>query len=130
MPKIRLTIEIDDELLERLEAQTPVHGRVQETIIHRLERTADYDLAGSPLFLDHGQHQRLRALTPSAAIRGVQSLLDDLEGMTRIGLSDVRVEIPVRILERIDSRAKVEGRDRAAVTTEYALAGIRERVGM
>ena len=130
MPKVRITLELDSDLVEQIEAIAPKGATVEQTIAERLGRTADYDLSGSPLFLTDAQHRRLRAISGSAVIGGPEGLLDRLEAMTRIKIEDAVLPLPVRYLERLAGRAKLEGKTPSVLAVEYAESGIRERIGL
>jgi hypothetical protein len=133
MPTTRLTIELDSDLLEQLErAAGRTDGGVmtpEEIISARLALTIGYDLTGAPLFLDHDQHKRLRSLSGQSAVRGAEALLDAIENMTKLTVEGVPITLKTAWLERLASRAKVEGKPTGQLAREYATDGIRERIG-
>lgn len=142
MPKTRIVLELDSELLEQLEAADALTYNhldertrmvVEQTIAERLRVTAEYDLTGAPLFLDAEQHRRLRALSGLAAIGGTEALLERLEAMTRIRIGegdDGVLRLPSKVQERLASRAKLDGKTAGQLGCDYALQGIKERVGL
>lgn len=131
MSQTRITLTLDSELVDRLEAADRMGPDTFEEIIEeRLRLTAGYVLTGAPLFLDDAQHRRLRSISGSAAIGGTEALLDRLEAMTRLSVAGEPLVLPFAIVERLASRAKLEGKTANQLAVEYATAGIRERIGL
>lgn len=131
----RITIDLDSELLEQLEGAAERSGGLafsaEEIIAARLAITIGYDLTGTPMFLDHDQHKRLRHLSGSSIVVGAEALLAALTTASQLRLDGMpAVEIPEKWRERLYSRAKVMGKPIGKLTAEYALEGIRERIGL
>lgn len=128
--KVRISVSLPENVVKLYEETAAKNGRtLEDELAERLKRCRLYT-AGRPIYFNDSERNELERITGGHQLKTAQDALEHIRKAITVDVSNVKVEIDGRLMQRVLWRAKAERKTVGEFVTREVLHGIQAACGM